>query len=300
MIYLITGSNGLLGQKILKKLIDDNSEVIATSKGPNRNKKNDFYSYESLDITDEKEVFRVLNHYKPDIVFNTAAMTNVDLCEDKKDLCDNLNIHAVNYLADSCLNIDAHLIHISTDFIFDGNDAPYSEDDLPNPLSYYGESKLKSEKLLITHSCKSSILRTIVLFGVANNLTKNNIVLWAKEQLENNNKINIIDDEYRAPTLAEDLAEACISVANNKAFGVFHVSGKDLMSIYDLVVNIANFFKFDVKLINRINSKALNQKAKRPHKTGFVLDKAKNILNFTPHTFIQSLEIIDKQLNIKT
>ena len=132
-------------------------------------------------------------------------------------------------------------------------------------------------------------MRTIVLFGVANNLTKNNIVLWAKEQLENNNKINIIDDEYRAPTLAEDLAEACIFAANNNSFGVFHVSGKDFMSIYDLVVNIANFFKFDVNLVNRINSKALNQKAKRPHKTGFVLDKAKNILNFTPHTFIEYL-----------
>jgi dTDP-4-dehydrorhamnose reductase len=300
MIYLITGSNGLLGQKILKRLTDDNIQVIATSKGSNRNKKNVLYSYESLDITDEKEVVRVLNHYKPDIVFNTAAMTNVDLCEDKKDLCDSLNIRAVNYLADSCLKIDAHLIHISTDFIFDGNDGPYSEDDPPNPLSYYGESKYKSEKLLIAHACKSTILRTIVLFGVADNLTKSNIVLWAKEQLENNNKINIIDDEYRAPTLAEDLAEACIVVAQNKAFGVFHISGKDLMSIYDLVVNIANFFKFDVNLINRINSKALNQKAKRPPKTGFVLDKAKYILNFTPHTFIESLEIIDKQLNIKT
>jgi len=299
MIYLITGSNGLLGQKILKKLTDDNSHVIATSKGANRNIKNDFYIYESLDITDEKKVIKVLTYYKPDIVFNTAAMTNVDLCEEKKDLCDNLNIHAVNYLADSCLNIDAHLIHISTDFIFDGKDDPYSEDDLPNPLSYYGESKYKSEKLLITHNCKSSILRTIVLFGVADNLTKSNIVLWAKEQLETNNEINIIDDEYRAPTLAEDLAEACISVAKNNAFGIFHVSGKDLMSIYDLVINIANFFKFDVTLVNRINSKALNQKAKRPRKTGFILDKAKNILNYNPHTFIECLEIIDKQLNFK-
>jgi len=299
MIYLITGSNGLLGQKILKKLTDDNSHVIATSKGANRNIKNDFYIYESLDITDEKKVIKVLTYYKPDIVFNTAAMTNVDLCEEKKDLCDNLNIHAVNYLADSCLNIDAHLIHISTDFIFDGKDGPYSEDDLPNPLSYYGESKYKSEKLLITHNCKSSILRTIVLFGVADNLTKSNIVLWAKEQLETNNEINIIDDEYRAPTLAEDLAEACISVAKNNAFGIFHVSGKDLMSIYDLVINIANFFKFDVTLVNRINSKALNQKAKRPRKTGFILDKAKNILNYNPHTFIECLEIIDKQLNFK-
>ena len=153
MVFLITGSNGLLGQKILKKLANQDSKVIATSKGKNRNKHSNHYTYESLDITNEGEVSRVLNLYKPDVVFNTAAMTNVDLCEEQRDFCDALNVHAVNYLANSCLNIDAHLIHISTDFIFDGKDGPYSEEDIPNPISYYGESKLKSEKLLYNHNC---------------------------------------------------------------------------------------------------------------------------------------------------
>ena len=297
MIVLITGSNGLLGQKILENLRKNDYTIIATSKDENRVKQDNFYTYESLDITQEKEVNRVLNLYSPDVVFNTAAMTNVDLCETERAICDKLNVDAVGFLANSCLKIDAHLIHISTDFIFDGNDGPYSENDIANPLSYYGKSKYKSEKLLNTHLCKSSILRTIVLFGIAENLTKNNIVLWAKDQLENSNKINIIDDEFRAPTLAEDLAEACVLVAQKKAFGVFHICGKDLMSIYEMVVAIANFYNFDVNLINRISATKLNQKAKRPPKTGFILDKAINKLGYNPHSFKECLIIIEEQLN---
>ena len=297
MIVLITGSNGLLGQKILENLRKNDYTIIATSKDENRVKQDNFYTYESLDITQEKEVNRVLNLYSPDVVFNTAAMTNVDLCETERAICDKLNVDAVGFLANSCLKIDAHLIHISTDFIFDGNDGPYSENDIANPLSYYGKSKYKSEKLLNNHLCKSSILRTIVLFGIAENLTKNNIVLWAKDQLENSNKINIIDDEFRAPTLAEDLAEACVLVAQKKAFGVFHICGKDLMSIYEMVVAIANFYNFDVNLINRISAAKLNQKAKRPLKTGFILDKAINKLGYNPHSFKECLIIIEEQLN---
>ena len=299
MICLITGSNGLLGQKLLHRLRDLDCKIIATSKGVNRNLASEFYIYESLDITDKDEVNRILTLYKPNVVFNTAAMTNVDLCEDEKLKCDRLNTFSVSYLADAALKIDAHLIHISTDFIFDGKKGYYAEEDAPNPLSYYGISKLKSEQLLYNHKCKWSILRTIVLFGVADNLSKKNIVLWAKDQLEKSNKINIIDDEFRAPTLAEDLAEACIKAAIKKAYGIFHISGKDLMSIYDIVISIANFYKFDVNLINRISSKTLNQKAKRPAKTAFVLDKARRVLDYSPHSFNQSLEIVEKQLKIK-
>ena len=146
MIVLITGSNGLLGQKILENLRKNDYTIIATSKGRNRVKQDNFYTYESLDITQEKEVNRVLNLYSPNVVFNTAAMTNVDLCETERAICDKLNVDAVGFLANSCLKIDAHLIHISTDFIFDGNDGPYSENDIANPISYYGKYKYKSER----------------------------------------------------------------------------------------------------------------------------------------------------------
>jgi len=230
MKILITGTNGLLGQKLLHKLRADNYfELIATSKGDNRVSNKNGYTYISLDVTNKEDVERIILAQKPHVVINTAAMTNVDLCEEQKKECDLLNVDAVTYLADSCLRIDAHLIQISTDFIFDGEDGPYKEEDMPNPLSYYGLSKLKSEQLLQDHDVQWTILRTIIVFGIGENLSKGNIVLWAKDALAKGESLNIIDDQFRAPTLAEDLADICILAARKKALGIFNASGKDIM-----------------------------------------------------------------------
>jgi len=300
MKILITGSNGLLGQKLLHKLRgDSNVELIATSKGTNRVSEKNNYTYFDLDITNEKAVAKLISEQKPNVVINTAAMTNVDLCEDNKAECDALNVNAVQYLADACQQIDAHLIHISTDFIFDGEDGPYTEEDEPNPLSYYGLSKLKSEQLLEAHAVKWTVLRTIIVFGVGERLSKGNIVLWAKGALAKGDPLNIIDDQFRAPTLAEDLADACISAAKKKAYGIFNASGKDIMSIYEIVERIAKHYGNTTKNLNKISTSTLNQTAGRPPKTGFILDKSRKILDYNPHSFEECLYIIDEQLNNK-
>ena len=297
MKILITGSNGLLGQKLLHKLRVDNSvDLIAASRGENRVSEQSNYKYIALDITSKQEVEQVILVEKPDVVINTAAMTNVDLCEEKKTECDDLNVNAVQYLADACEKIESHLIHISTDFIFDGENGPYKEEDEPNPLSYYGLSKLKSEHLLQAHAVKWTILRTIIVFGVGENLSKGNIVLWAKGALEKGEPLNIIDDQFRAPTLAEDLADACILAANKKAFGVFNASGKDIMSIYEIVERIAKHYGNNTENLNKISTATLNQTAGRPPKTGFVLDKSRQVFGYNPHSFEECLAIIDEQL----
>ncbi len=300
MKILITGSNGLLGQKLLHKLrVDNTVELIATSRGENRVSEQSNYKYIALDITDKQEVEQVILAEKPDVVINTAAMTNVDLCEDEKQACDALNVDAVRYLADACEKIDAHLIQISTDFIFDGENGPYIEEDKPSPLSYYGLSKLKSEQLLEAHTVKWTILRTIIVFGVGENLSKSNIVLWAKGALAKGDPLNIIDDQFRAPTLAEDLADACILAAKKKAYGIFNASGKDIMSIYEIVERIAKHYGNTTDNLNKISTATLNQTAGRPPKTGFILDKAKEVLGYNPHSFEECLYIIDEQLNNK-
>ena len=297
MKILITGSNGLLGQKLLHKLrIDTNVELIATSLGENRLSAKNGYTYFSLDITNNDAVASLIAREKPQVVINTAAMTNVDLCEDEKQACDALNVSAVQYLADACEKVGAHLIQISTDFIFDGKDGPYKEEDKPNPLSYYGLSKLKSEQLLYNHHVKWTILRTIIVFGVGENLSKGNIVLWAMGALKKAEPLNIIDDQFRAPTLAEDLADACILAAKKKAYGIFNASGKDIMSIFEMVECIANYFGNDTRNLNRISTSTLNQKAVRPPRTGFILDKSRKELGYNPHSFHECLTIIDQQL----
>jgi dTDP-4-dehydrorhamnose reductase len=297
MKILITGSNGLLGQKLLHKLRNDSSfELIATSKGENRVSEKNGYTYFDLDITNNDAVSQLITRERPQVVINTAAMTNVDLCEDEKEVCDVLNVEAVRYLADACAKIDAHLIQISTDFIFDGEGGPYTEEDIPNPLSYYGLSKLKSEQLLQEHAVKWTILRTIIVFGVGERLSKGNIVLWAKGALEKGDPLNIIEDQFRAPTLAEDLADICILAAKKKAFGIFNASGKDIMSIYEIVETIAKHYGNSTENLNKISTATLKQKARRPPKTGFILDKSINELGYNPHSFEESLAIIDEQL----
>lgn len=292
---LITGSNGLLGQKLIDVFKNDH-RLLATSLGSCLLSDNSGFEYQSLDITDKDAIDRLFDEFKPDAVVNSAAMTDVDGCEDNQSACDDLNVHAVDFLVQACQRNQTHLVHISTDFIFDGNEGPYSETDEPNPLSYYGLSKLKSEKILYQSTIKWTILRTIILYGTAENLQRNNIVLWGRSALKKGKPLNIIDDQFRAPTLAEDLAQACFLAIENEATGIFNASGKDIMSIYEMIERMADFYQCDKSHINRISSSTLNQKAKRPPKTGFILDKSMNELGYQPRSFEEGLHILELQL----
>ena len=292
---LITGSNGLLGQKLVLSL-RDNYEVLATSIGVCRMNDKSGFAYQNLNVTNEQAVRKIVLGFRPDAIINTAAMTNVDACEDDQDACDNLNVFAVQYLADACAELGAHLVHISTDFIFDGEDGPYTEEDQANPLSYYGLSKWKSEQILQKHSCDWAILRTIIIYGTADNLSRENIVLWGRVALKKGNPLNIIDDQFRSPTLVEDLAQACVIAVEKRAKGVYNVSGKDIMSILEMVERMADFYGCDKSIINRISTATLNQKAKRPLKTGFILEKSIKQLAYQPHSFEEGLAIVEQQI----
>ncbi len=294
---LITGANGLLGQKLIDLyLTKPNKTLIATALGDCRYPHSNNFIYASLDITKQAEVEEVINRFQPDCVINTAAMTNVDACETEKEACDALNVDAVKYLAEACKKANAHFIHISTDFIFDGKNGPYSEEDEALPLSYYGWSKLKGEDMVKTHADHWAILRTVLVYGVVHDMSRSNIVLWAKGALEKGQSINVVDDQFRTPTLAEDLAMGCFLAEDQNAQGLFNISGKDFMNIFDLVNAIANYYALDATLIKRSSSTNLNQPAKRPPITGFKLDKAMRVLNYQPHSFDEGLEIVKQQL----
>ncbi len=299
MKILITGSNGLLGQKLIKLLAANNNvELLATSKGENRIKDKEGYQYQSLDITNKEEVLNVVDGFNPDAIINTAAMTNVDACESDKELCWDLNVNAVKYFIEASEKNNSHLIHLSTDFIFDGEQGPYKEVDQPNPLSYYGESKYEAEKLLAASNIKWSIARTIIVYGIVDDMSRSNIVLWAKEALEKGNPLTIVDDQFRSPTLAEDLAMGCYLIAEKQAEGIYHLSGKNVMSIIDLVYKVADFYGLDKSIVTPIKSASLNQAAKRPPKTGFILDKAVNDLGYNPVSFEEGLKTLTKQLEL--
>lgn len=294
---LVTGSNGLLGQKITDlALLDPEIDLVASSKGSNRYPITSGYRYVDLDVCDANQLLTTITKIKPDTIIHTAAMTNVDACEDDRETCRKLNVDAVKSLATICKAQDIHLIHLSTDFIFDGASGPYTEDDEPNPLSYYGQSKLDAEQLIQASGCRAAILRTIIVYGIVNDMSRTNIVLWAKGALEKGDPISVVNDQWRMPTLAEDLAACCLLAAKKDATGIYNASGKDLMNMVQLVQNVAEFWHLDKSLIKSISSESLNQKAKRPPKTGFILDKTIRELGYKPHSFMEGLSILDKQL----
>ncbi len=236
------------------------------------------------------------------MVINTAAMTNVDACETKREECWLANVTAVQNIVNTLSNpksaiFNPQLIHTSTDFVFDGmKGTPYDETDKPNPLNYYALSKLEGEKIVMASKLKWVILRTIIVYGMVDDNSRSNLVLWVKNNLEKKQKINVINDQYRAPTLSEDLAQSCILAAMKGAEGIYHVSGKQTFSILDLAYQIADFWKLDKSFINPVSSAELNQPAKRPPYTGFVIDKARKQLDYNPRSFKEGLEIVDMQL----
>ena len=293
---LITGANGFLGQKLVEKLIDKSQyHIVATSKSENRNFIREGYTYIPCDFTEMDALQALLDEVQPDQIIHTAAMSSVEACEKDPTLCEKVNIETVYQLGQYCARHDKHLIHLSTDFVFDGKEGPYKESDTTAPCNAYGESKVRSETRLASTGCRAAILRTILVYGINGDPKRSNLVLWAKAQLENSNRINVVRDQWRMPTFVDDLADACILALEKEATGIYHISGDEMMTILDIVYQVADFWNLDKSLVNPIQAADIGQEHNRPRKTGFMLDKAKTALGYSPTPFIKSLKEIEQQ-----
>lgn len=295
MKILITGSNGLLGQKIVELCLNQSINFAATSSGENRNTDCPHESYFTMDITNAAQVREVIEKTKPTHIIHTAAITNVDYCELNPIECEEVNVIATKLLVDISAQNNIHFQFLSTDFVFDGEKGNYSEDDVVNPISIYGKSKADGEEYLVNGTYDNwSIVRTIIVYGKGNNLSRSNLIIWAKESLEKGIKIKIIDDQFRAPTFASDLAMACIAIVRLDKTGIFNISGSTTYSIFEIVNRIGKHFGYSLDNVERISSVTLNQPAKRPPKTGFNLSKAKTELGYSPRTLEETLDILFK------
>lgn len=296
-IILITGSNGLLGQKLVKLFLAKNIPFLATSKGENRNPDCPENCYFSLDVTNTSEINEFFDKHEFQAVIHTAAMTNVDQCEEDHQGCDLLNVSAVQYLWEACKKSNRHFQLLSTDFIFDGEKGNYSEEDSPAPLSYYGASKVKAEQILTLDTYKNwSIVRTIIVYGTAHKMSRANLVLWAMDAIPKGQTMNIINDQFRAPTWADDLALGCWLVIQKNQTGIFHISGPETKSVYDWVILIGKHFGWSTDSVNAISSSTLNQAAKRPPNTGFDLTKSRTVLGYNPKKMEETLDELTWEL----
>lgn len=294
---LVTGSNGLLGQKLVYGLMSNNQvTLIATARGENRVIEKNGYIFESMDLTDATLVKSILEKHQPDCIIHTAAMTNVDACELDPATCELHNVTTVKNLLAASKSFQPHFIDISTDFVFNGEAGPYKEDDEVDPLSVYARSKVEAEKLVMNSGLKWAILRTMIIYGVTDDAQRSNVIIWTKNSIEQGKEITVITDQFRGPTLAEDLAEACIQAAIRKAEGIFHTSGREVMPIIDISIAVADYFNLDKSFIKPITTASLKQPAKRPLKTGFIISKAERELGFNPRSLKEGIAIIAEQL----
>ncbi|CUS76431.1 dTDP-4-dehydrorhamnose reductase [Candidatus Kryptonium thompsonii] len=283
MRVMVTGAHGLLGQAVLKLFLKStNSEILATAKEPRTFLDFGGFDYTMLDITSRSDVKNLVVYFRPDVIINTAAYTNVDGCEQNRELAWRVNVEGVRNLVHSARRVDAKLIHISTDYIFDGKNGPYTEEAIPNPINYYGRTKLASENEIKIGGIRFAILRTNVLYGVGKNV-KSNFALWLYEKLSKGEKIKVVTDQVGNPTYVDDLAFAILKVVEFDKEGVYNIGGRDFVDRYTFAIKLAEIFGFDKELITPVKTSELNQIAPRPLKSGLITFKAEAELGFKPY-----------------
>lgn len=294
---LVTGANGLLGQK-LALLFGEQSkyELLLTSHHPSFFLNHQpLLDYTQLDITSKSDVKSLVTSFRADVIINAAAMTNVDACEAQRELAWKINVHGVENLVDVARNLGAKLIHISTDYVFDGLQGPYAEDDRPNPINYYGKTKLASENAIRTGDAPYAIVRTIVLYGCGKNV-KQNFALWVIENLKNRKPIRVATDQISNPTYVDDLAFCILRIVEEESEGIYHLSGSERLSRFEFAQRVSKVFGSDAGLIEPVKTEDLRQPARRPLNTGFITLKVETELGIKPSDATQGLTLLKREL----
>lgn len=291
MNILITGANGFLGYYLTRQLLDKKFHVIATGKGDCRLpfSADSNFSYEQMDFTDPYSVHDVFEKYKPGIVVHGGAISKPDECEQDQWQAYLVNVEGTVTTLLNAAEQKSFFIYMSTDFIFDGEKGMYKEDDRASPINYYGKTKLEAEEAVKEYEYNWAIVRTVMVYGKPI-LSRSNILSIVKEKLEKGEPYKVVDDQVRTPTYVEDLAAGIVQIIEKKATGVYHLSGKDVMTPYQMACKAADYLGLDKSLIQRVTAADFSQPAKRPALTGLNIDKARKELGFEPLPFEEGIK----------
>jgi dTDP-4-dehydrorhamnose reductase len=295
MKILLTGSNGMLGSHLAEKLSQSGHQTWATGKGECRLPSHLLHAnfiYQNLDITQKDAVDQTINSVQPDVIVHAAAMTQVDDCEKNMSLSYSVNVDGTRNLLESAEEVNSRFCLISTDFVFSGASGPYSENDPTGAVNYYGQTKELAEQLVMSSRLHWSIARTVLLYGKADPSKRSNFIYWVKQNLEAGKHIKVVNDQIRTPTFIPDLANGIDLMIEKGARGIFHLSGKDILTPYQMAILIAKHLQLNESLIEPVDASIFTQIGKRPLKTGFVIDKAVNELGYHPTSFKNALSSI--------
>jgi dTDP-4-dehydrorhamnose reductase len=290
MKILVTGASGLLGHKVVQLAIEKGHEVYA------------LYNEHTislgapikLDLTDSERLRKAICELKPDAIIHTAAYTDVDGCEVNRELAWKVNAEATKHIAKASASIGSHLTYVSTDYVFDGEKGLYSEDDIPNPVSYYGYTKLKGEEFINEHAADWCIARTSVIYGWAP-AGKQNFATWLINNLNQRRELKVLIDQYVSPTLNTNLAEMLIEIAERKITGTLHTAGAERICRHEFALKLVEIFNLDAGLIKSAKMDEIPWEAKRPKDSSLNVSKALSILIKKPLELNQALKMMRKE-----
>lgn len=286
----ITGANGFLGQYLTRYLASEDFTVIASGRGICRIPEKEKFLYTELDLINKEVVDLCLQVHHPDVIIHAAAMSKPDECNLNKELCLLHNVEATKYLLDASQSFSPQFIYTSTDFIF-GEDGPHSEDEMPGPLNFYGESKLMAESLVKQSGLHYNIVRPVFIYGPVWEGMRPSFLHWVKNNLQEQKKIKVVNDQHRTPTYVYDICKGIEAIIQQKASDDFHLAGKDILSPYQMAVSVADVLGLDKSLIESVSSETFPEPVKRAKRSGLKIDKAIKELSYQPVSFEEGVRL---------
>jgi dTDP-4-dehydrorhamnose reductase len=295
---LVTGANGMVGRLFVERLaaIPD-YDVLATARQP-RFAGDASCGYAQLDLTDTHRLVDLVHEFGPQTVVNLGAMTNVDACEEQRDLCWRVNADAVGQMARACRRVGSRMVQVSTDFVFDGLDPLYADGDAPNPVNFYARSKVAAENAVRDAGHEAwCVVRPALVFGARTPSGRGNIVLWVRGELSAGRRVRVFTDQWRTPTYAPDFAEGLERVVRFGKSGVYNMSGREYLSVNAFAHQIAEAFGLDAHLIEAATADDFRQKALRPPRTGLLILKAETEVGYRPGPLADALADLRSQID---
>lgn len=286
---MITGANGFLAQHLCIFLTGKGFDVIAVSRGNCRIPKHLFINYTTLELTDVSSVQHFIEYVQPQVIIHVAAMSKPDECEFDQPACILNNVTATKNLLEASQNKGIHFIYISTDFIF-GEDGPHAENDEPQPLNFYGASKLMAENCVKELANSYTIIRPVFIYGKHWEGMRYSFIQWVAQQLKAEKNIKVVSDQLRTPTYVNDICWGIAQIIQLKKLGVYHLAGKDICSPYTMALTVAKVLNLDASLIEEVNSDSFPEPVKRSKKSGLLIHKAIMELNYNPLSFEEGVK----------
>ena len=290
MKFIVTGSAGLVGNQVVRDLTKSTDQIYSCY----HNSKPEFGIPVPMDLTNSENITKVIENTKPDVIIHLAAITNVDLCETEKELALKINAKATEIISKQAAKQQAFFIYVSTDYVFDGESGMKKETDIPNPIDYYGKSKLEGEKAVRDLASIWCVARTSTAFGI--HPKKKSFPLWVAENLQAKKEISIVTDQYTSPTYIPNLSRMIIEIATRQIVGVIHLAGTTRISRYEMAKLVADKLSLNKTLLKSASINDMNWAAKRPRDSSLDVSKAISILKEKPLTITESLDYFIQEI----